>query len=324
MGEALGVSVEEILSSGGPLDLTVIAGADGLGNSVLVPRIQKPGLALSGWPEQLHERRLLVLGGTEIDYLADIDGEARRLGIETLMASRPAAIVVCRGRAAPPELVRACTEARVPLLGSKLTTADFIVAVTGWLGDRLAPWTQVHGVVLDVLGIGVLLLGKSGIGKSETALDLVVRGHRLVADDVVHMWHKGNAVLAAGDALIRHHLEIRGLGIINIQDLFGVAAVRDTKKVELVVELVEWEQGAEYDRLGVDEQHYVVLGVHLPFICLPVRPGRNLATLIEVAARNQLLKHAGHHSARELTERLREAMAARQTRTPDGAADAVE
>ena len=323
MGEALGVSVEEILSSGGPLELTVIAGADGLGNNVLVPRIQKPGLALAGWPEQLHERRLLVLGGTEIDYLGGIDDAARALGIATLMASQPAAVVVCRGRQPPPELVAACAERQVPLLGSTLTTADFIVAVTGWLGDRLAPWTQVHGVVLDVLGIGVLMLGKSGIGKSETALDLVVRGHRLVADDVVHMWQKGKAVLAAGDPLIRHHLEIRGLGIINIQDLFGVASVRETKKVELVVELIEWDQNAEYDRLGLDDQLYTVLGVDLPLICLPVRPGRNLATLIEVAARNQLLKFAGHHSARELNDRLHEAMA-RERRNRGGGADAVE
>jgi HPr kinase/phosphorylase len=311
MGDALGVSVEEIMTSGGPLGLTLIAGTAGIGNLVLVPRIQKPGLALSGWPEQLHERRIQVLGGTEIDYLAAIDEPARAVGIRTLLASRPAAVVVCRGRAAPAALLTACEDARVPLLGSSLTTADFIVAVSGWLGDRLAAQTQIHGVVVDVIGIGVLLLGKSGIGKSETALDLVVRGHRLVADDVVQLWRKGSAVLATGEEVIRHHLEIRGLGIINVKDLFGVSAVRETKKVELVVELVEWDARAEYDRLGIDDLRYTVLGVDVPRLCLPVRPGRNLATLIEVAARNQLLKEQGHHSARELQERLREAMATR-------------
>jgi HPr kinase/phosphorylase len=207
--------------------------------------------------------------------------------------------------------ITACEDAGVPLLGSTLTTADFIVAVSGWLGDRLAPQTQVHGVVVDVIGIGVLLLGKSGIGKSETALDLVVRGHRLVADDVVVMWKKGSAILGTGEEVIRHHLEIRGLGIINIKDLFGIAAVRETKKIELVVELVEWTEGGEYDRLGIDDLNYSVLGVELPRLCLPVRPGRNLATLIEVGARNQLLKAQGHHSARELQERLRQAMATR-------------
>ena len=290
----------------------MLGGRDGLGNSILVPRIQKPGLALSGWPEQLHERRLQVLGGTEIDYLEQIDASARALGVETLMASAPAAVVVCRGRTAPGELVTACDARRVPLLGSSLTTADFIVAVSAWLADRLAPQTTVHGVVVDVNGVGVLLLGKSGIGKSETALDLVVRGHRLVADDVVYMWRKAGSVVASGDDLVRHHMEIRGLGIINIKDLFGVAAVRETKKVELVVELVEWDATAEYDRLGIDELRYQVLGTELPRLYLPVRPGRNLATLIEVAARNQLLKSQGHHSARELQERLRAAMATRQ------------
>jgi HPr kinase/phosphorylase len=312
MGEAVGVTIDEILTSGGPLGLAVLAGRDGLGNSILVPRIQKPGLALSGWPEQLHERRLQVLGGTEVDYLEQIDGRARALGVDTLMASSPAAVVVCRGRAAPAELVAACEAKRVPLLGSSLTTADFIVAVTAWLADRLAPQTTVHGVVVDVNGVGVLLLGKSGIGKSETALDLVVRGHRLVADDVVYMWRKASSVIASGDDLVRHHMEIRGLGIINIKDLFGVAAVRETKKIELVVELVEWDASAEYDRLGIDELRYQVLGTELPRLYLPVRPGRNLATLIEVAARNQLLKSQGHHSARELQERLRAAMATRQ------------
>jgi len=317
MVEASAVSIEEIMTSGGPLGLAIVAGHDGLANSVSVPRIQKPGLALSGWPEQLHTRRLQVLGGTEVDYLEAIEEAARALGIRTLMASEPAAVIVCRGRTAPGALVVACNQARVPLLVSTLTTADFIVAVTGWLGDRLAPQAQVHGVAIDVIGIGVLLLGKSGIGKSETALDLVVRGHRLVADDVVQIWRKGNAALATGEELIRHCLEIRGIGIINIKELFGVSAVRETKKIELVVELVEWDEGAEYDRLGLDDVRYTVVGLDLPRLCLPVRPGRNLATLIEVAARNQLLKAQGHHSARELQERLRQAMMRART-------DAVE
>jgi HPr kinase/phosphorylase len=315
--DAAGVSIEEVLTGGGPLGLTVLAGRAGLQTQVAVPRIQKPGLALAGWHEQLHPRRIQVLGGTEIDYLCAIDDAARAIGIRTVLASEPAAVVVCRGREAPPALIAACDVAGVALLGSTLTTADFIVAVTSWLGDRLAPQTQVHGVVIDVIGIGVLLLGKSGIGKSETALDLIVRGHRLVADDVVVLWRKGAALLASGAAMIKHHLEIRGLGIINIKDLFGIAAVRETKKVELVVELVEWDEHTEYDRLGIDELRYHALGIELPRLCLPVRPGRNLATLIEVAARNQLLKEQGHYSARELQEKLRQAMTRSRT-------DAVE
>ena len=162
----------------------------------------------------------------------------------------------------------------------------------------------MHGVLMDVLGIGVLLLGKSGIGKSETALDLVVRGHRLVADDVIEIRRQGAHVVGRGAGIIGHHMEIRGLGIINIKDLFGISAVRDTKKIELVVELREWDEHEEYDRLGFDDQFDRILDVAVPAVQLPVRPGRNLATLIEVAARNQLLKLQGTHSARAFRDQL--------------------
>ncbi len=290
------------------LALSLVAGAAGHGNVIKVPRIQKPGLALAGYPEQLHSGRVLVLGGTEIDYLAAAPASARALGLGTVMASRPACVVVCRGLPPVPDLVRACEAERVPLVSTSLTTADFIVGATGWMGDRLAARTEVHGVLVDVLGVGLLVLGQSGIGKSETALDLVVRGHRLVADDVVDVWRRGDVVIGAGVGLIRHHMEIRGLGIINIQDLFGVSAVRDTKRVELVVELVEWNDADSYDRLGIDDPQLDVLGVSVPMLRLPVRPGRDLATLLEVAARNQLLKARGRHSARELTGRLGHAL----------------
>jgi HPr kinase/phosphorylase len=317
------VTIEQLVRTSDALDLSVVAGAAGLGRLISVPRIQKPGLALTGWPEQLHEERLLVLGGTEIEYLSGVPPEACALGIATMLSSQPACIVVSRGLTPPRELVVACDDAGVPLLASSLITADFIVRVTGWLQDQMAPQTSVHGVLLDVLGIGILLLGKSGIGKSETALDLIVRGHRLVADDIVHIREKGNIVFGAGSGIIRHHMEIRGLGIINIKDLFGVAAVRETKKIELVIELVDWAEDEEYDRLGLDELRYDVLGLTIPMLRLPVRPGRSICTIIEVAARNQLLKAQGHHSARDFQERLNRAIAeARPNTTPD--LDAIE
>lgn len=303
------VVIEQLLAAEVGLALRVIAGGGGLGRSVGAPRIQKPGLALTGWDEQLHDERLLVLGGTEIDYLAQTDEAARALAITTVLASRPAAIVIARGLSAPAELVTACDGAAVPLLGSTLVTSELIVRITGWLTERMAPETSIHGVLVDILGIGILLLGPSGIGKSEIALDLVVRGHRLVADDIVHIRKKAGFVFGSGSGIIRHHMEIRGLGIINIKDLFGVAAVRETKKVELVVELVEWNPEEEYDRLGLDERTYKVLDVAVPMVRLPVRPGRSLSTIIEVAARNQLLKFQGHHSAREFQERLNRAIA---------------
>jgi HPr kinase/phosphorylase len=289
------------------LELSAVAGRAGLDRAVMVPRIQKPGLALSGWPEQLHPNRVLVLGGTEIDYLTN-NAPARAIGIETLLASDPACVVVCRGNAPPQELANAAEAHGVPVLVSKLVTADFIVLVTGWMSDRLAPSVQLHGVLMDVNGIGVLLLGKSGIGKSETALDLVVRGHRLVADDIVRIRAKAGQLVGRGTGLLGHHMEIRGLGIINIEDLFGIAAVREAKKIELVVELHEWDETAEYDRLGFEDQHERILGVEVPKIRLPVRPGRNLATLTEVAARNQLLKLQGTHSARAFRDQLHRAM----------------
>jgi HPr kinase/phosphorylase len=324
------ITVSELLQRA-ELNVSVVVEGE-LGRTVTAPRIQKPGLALTGWPEQLHDGRVLVLGGTELEYLADHE-PAADLGIATVMASDPACIVVCRALQAPAKLVAACTARQVPLLGSTLVTADFIAAVTVWMGERLAPETDVHGVLIDVIGIGVLVIGKSGIGKSETALDLVVRGHRLVADDVIRIRRHGTQVHGTSAGVLEHHMEIRGLGIINVKDLFGIAAVRETKKIELVIELREWAELGEdeYDRLGFDDRHDDILGVPVPALRLPVRPGRNLATLIEVAVRNQLLKLQGTHSARAFRDQLHRAMQLANSAnpdlagaTPEGSAELIE
>ncbi|HTE54270.1 MAG TPA: HPr(Ser) kinase/phosphatase [Kofleriaceae bacterium] len=320
----VGVTIEQLLrEAGGELLLTLRAGRSGLDREITVPRIQKPGLALAGYQEQLHQERLLTLGATEIGYLTSATPEQRQLGVDTVLAASPACVVVTRGLAPPPELASGCDAHRVPLIVSGLVSAELIGRVTQYLQEKLSPSTSLHGVLVDVLGIGVLLLGKSGIGKSEAALDLVVRGHRLVADDIVNIRRLGpGLVYGAGSGIIRHHMEIRGLGIINIQDLFGISAVRDVKKIELVIELSDWDQDAEYDRLGVDEEVYVVLGEELPLLHIPVRPGRNVSTIIEVAARNQLLKAMGHHSAREFQDRLNQAIAEARPRRFD--ADLIE
>jgi HPr kinase/phosphorylase len=316
---ATSITVGELLEHP-ELEVKVVAGLAGLTRTVTVPRIQKPGLALTGWPEQLHDGRVLVLGGTEIEYLADRPA-ARIGGIQTMLASDPACLVVCRDLVPPPELIEAVEARAVPLLVSSLVTADFIAAVTTWMGDRLAPTTEMHGVLLDVLGIGVLVAGKSGIGKSETALDLVMRGHRLVADDVIRIRRKGEHVVGRSAGVLGHHMEIRGIGIINVKDLFGIAAVRETKKIELVIELREWAESEEYDRLGFDDRHDDILGCPVPALRLPVRPGRNLATLVEVAARNQLLKVQGIHSARAFRDQLHRAM---EQEKRDAGMDVVE
>jgi HPr kinase/phosphorylase len=289
------------------LGLEIMVGT-GLEREIAIPRIQKPGLALTGYTEQLHPQRMLVLGGTEIDYLCSVTPSELVIGIDTVMAAEPACIVVTRGLEPPRVLTEACAREGVPLLVTRMPSAEFIGEVTIYLEDQMAPSTSTHGVLLDVLGVGILLLGKSGIGKSEIALDLVVRGHRLVADDIVDIRKKSNLVYGSGSRLIRHHMEIRGLGIINIKDLFGISSVREHKKIELVIELVEWDASEEYDRLGLDELHYKVLEVAIPKLRLPVRPGKTMATIIEVAARNHLLKLQGHHSAREFKERLDRAM----------------
>ncbi|HYS44541.1 MAG TPA: HPr(Ser) kinase/phosphatase, partial [Geobacteraceae bacterium] len=196
-------------------------------------------------------------------------------------------------------------KAGIPLLVTPLQSSTFISLITKFLEERLLPTTHVHGVLVDVLGVGVLLLGKSGIGKSECALDLVIRGHRLVADDIIYIKKKMPAALVgqAGET-IQHHMEIRGLGIINIKDLYGVSSIREKKIIDLVLELIEWDPVQEYDRLGIDDQVHTILGVDLHHLKIPVRPGRNLTSIIEVAARNFLLKGMGYHSAREFHEKL--------------------
>lgn len=306
------ITIEQLVREvGSDLELSIVAGHAGISRVISVPRIQKPGLALTGYEEQLHDNRLLTLGGTEMEYLASAETEARVLGIETVLASEPACIVVTRQLVCPAELIEQCEARGVPLLVSKLVSADFISRVTKYLQEKLSPACTQHGVLLDVLGVGVLILGKSGIGKSEAALELVMRGHRLVADDVVSIRRVGpNFVLGAGSGLIRHHMEIRGLGIINIQDLYGISAVRDVMRIDLVIELSDWRDDGDYDRLGVEDQVYSILGEELPLLHVPVRPGRNISSLIEVAARNQLLKSMGRHSAREFQSRLDRVIAA--------------
>jgi len=299
--------------AGQELQLELCAGRTGLGRRISAPRIQKPGLALAGYTAYVHPERLQILGLTEVSYLGTLEPELSRQAVDRLASLEPACIVVTRGLEVPEALVEAGDRYRVPVLRTALLSSVFINRVVRYLEDHLAPQTSLHGVLMDVLGVGILLLGKSGIGKSEAALDLVLKGHRLVADDIVDIRRRPpNTVFGSGSEIIKHHMEIRGLGIINVKDLFGISAVRDAKKIELVVELVEWNEEEEYDRLGVEELRYRILEVDIPMLRIPVRPGRNMTAIIEVAARNQLLKFQGHHSAREFQDRLNRAIAEAQ------------
>lgn len=306
-----GLSIQELLAEkAAGLDLELLAGANGLGRVVHVPRIQKPGLALAGYTTNLHPDRIQVLGSTELTYLETLSSDTVRSNLEQLCALNICCFIITKGQDPPPLLREACERQGIPLLHTHHVSSTFISLITNFLEERLLPSTTVHGVLVDVLGVGVLLLGKSGVGKSECALDLVLRGHRLVADDVVRVRMKLPSVLfGEGMDLLHYHMEIRGLGIINIKHLFGVAAIRERKKIDLAVELVEWQDGVEYDRLGLDEQKYSLLGMEIPFLRIPVRPGRNMTSIVEVAARNQLLKEMGYHSALEFQDRLEQRMA---------------
>ncbi|HEY6874356.1 MAG TPA: HPr(Ser) kinase/phosphatase [Geobacteraceae bacterium] len=287
------------------LDLKLVAGEKGLSHRIYSSRIQKPGLALTGYTEHLHPDRLQVLGNTEVSYLRQLSEHRAVIAIGKLCAYPISCFIITKGLEPPGFLKMEAEKAGIPLLVTSHQSSTFISLITKFLEERLLPTTHIHGVLVDVLGVGVLLLGKSGIGKSECALDLVIRGHRLVADDIIYIKKKMPAALVgqAGET-IQHHMEIRGLGIINIKDLYGVSSIREKKIVDLVLELIEWDPEQEYDRLGIDDQVYTILGVGLPHLKIPVRPGRNLTSIIEVAARNFLLKGMGYHSAREFHEKL--------------------
>lgn len=287
------------------LHLELVSGKEGLGKKVTIPRIQKPGLALTGDISNLHPGRIQIFGRAEMTFLEALQAAQRRKVVDAMCKVDIACIIITRGVQAPKTLADACRKGGIPLMRTKLLTSTFVNRASRFLEENLAASTCIHGVLLDIFGVGVLIVGKSGIGKSECALDLVLRGHRLVADDIVNIRKQPpSALYGGGSEIIRHHMEIRGLGIINIRDLFGISAVRDRKLIEIVVELAEWDPQIEYDRLGIDEQRHSILDVALPLIQIPVRPGRNLSAIIEVASRNHLLKLGGHHSAREFQDKL--------------------
>lgn len=289
------------------LDLDVLAGAGGLDRAITSPYVLKTGLALAGFDAYLQEGRVLVFGASEVGYLNGREAAERAACLASVMARRIPCVLVTDGQALPPEVVAEAERAGVPLLRTPVATPIAIARLTSFLEDILAERTIVHAVLMDILGLGVLIVGESGIGKSECALDLVLRGHRLIADDTVEIRRRAESVLiGACPELTRHHMEIRGLGIINIRDLFGVASTRSSKRIEFVVQLERWESGREYERLGLDDQHYEILGLQVPMSRMPVAPGRSIANLVEVAARNQLLRARGHHAARQLADRLQQ------------------
>jgi HPr kinase/phosphorylase len=305
-----GVSVATILRDlleSRALDLELLAGASGVERRITNPHPQKTGLALSGFDQYLRDGRVLVFGESEVRFLESL-AEPDRTGVLHRVFSHALPCILITDDINPPqEVAIEADRAGVPLMRTTHATPMAMARLAAVLEGYLAARGVVHGVLMDILGLGVLIVGESGIGKSECALDLVVRGHRLVADDAVELRCRAESFVIGNCAeLTRHHMEIRGLGLINVQDLFGVASTRRSKRVELVVQLERWDPSREYDRLGLEEELYETLGVRIPMIRMPVAPGRNLAILVEVAARNQLLRAGGHHAAQRLVERLDE------------------
>ncbi len=287
------------------LGLELVAGKNGLDRRITAPGIQKPGLALAGFTSMVRPGLIQILGKTEVDYLWSLGPDGRRTACRSLTGCSPPAIIVTRSMDIPEQLIQAAGDARIPLIRTGLRSSLLVESLHKFLSNRMAQVRSIHGVLVDVFGVGILLIGKSGIGKSESALELVMRGHRLVADDVVDVnLTPPSTIIGAGNELIRHNMEIRGLGIINIKDLFGVAAIRETKKIQLVIHIEEWDNTKTYDRLGIVTQTHDILGVSVPRIDIPVRPGRSLTSIIEVAARNQILKLMGHHSALEFQHKI--------------------
>lgn len=305
------------------LELKLLAGKKGLNKRIHIPRIQKPGLALIGDTSKVHPGRVQVLGKSEITYLKSLKAARIREIVTKICQVDVSCIVLTRNNEPPKALVQEANKRGIPLFCTSLITSSFIQRITRFLEEHLTASTTIHGVLLDVYGVGILITGKSGIGKSECALDLILRGHRLVADDVVEIRKKPPATLiGTATNLIQHHIEIRGLGILNIKDLFGVAAIRDRKLIEIVIELVEWNPNFEYDRLGIDEHKHLILDVPVAYLKIPVSPGRNVSTIVEVAARNNLLKDRGHFSSKIFEQRLnRELAGDRESEGDDGTSE---
>ncbi|MFJ5759661.1 HPr(Ser) kinase/phosphatase [Neobacillus sp. NPDC093182] len=285
--------------------LELISGEEGINRPITTSDISRPGIEMAGYFEYYPAERIQLLGKTELSFFSELPEHERISRMERLCTDITPAIIVTRGLDIPRELIEASERESVPVLRSNMKTTRFSSRLTNFLESKLAPTTAVHGVLVDIYGIGVLITGKSGVGKSETALELVKRGHRLVADDCVEIRQEDqDTLVGTSPDLIEHLLEIRGLGIINVMTLFGAGAVRSNKRITMVINLEIWDAKKQYDRLGLDEEKMKIIDTDITKITVPVRPGRNLAVIIEVAAMNYRLKRMGVNAAQQFTERL--------------------
>ncbi len=287
------------------LRLKMLNGEVGFDHEIHDKNIHRPGLALAGYVELFTYDRVQIFGNTEVKYLNHLSMEKRIKAMSTLFQFDIPCIVVTNSNVLDAQLLQVATQHHVPVFQTPIETTKFVYFISDFLDDQFAPQTVVHGSFVDVYGIGLLFTGRSGIGKSEIALDLVERGHRLVADDVVMITRKGEGILmGSGTDLVKHFMEIRGLGLIDVRSMFGIRAIRFQKRVEVMVELEEWKQDDEYTRTGLDYSTASILEVELPLVKLPIFPGKNITVIAEVIALNYLLKHYGYDVAKEFSKRL--------------------
>ncbi len=304
-----GMSVQEFFDrAGAALELRLLSRSPESRQPITVSDINRPGLALTGFVENFLWERILILGATEIAYLRNLSDEVRRKALENVLQFQIPCIIVSKGLAPPPPLQEIADERMVPVFGTAMDTTPLIHELTSLLDESFAPSTAVHGSLVDVYGVGLLITGRSGIGKSECALDLVERGARLVADDVVTIRRRHNVLIGSGNEMVRHCMEIRGIGIVDVQAIFGIRSIRARKRIEVEVNLQEWDAAKDYERLGLDERHTTILDVRIPLITVPIFPGKNITVIAETIALSYLVKAYGYDPAKHFNENLLQLM----------------
>ena len=278
-------------------------------DEVLITRseVNRPGLPLTGFFEYFTPERIQIIGRVESIYLSQLSPKERYDRLYQLFEKKPVCIIFARSIEPPSEMLEVAKIFNIPILRTPMATTNFVAALIASLSIHLAPTITRHGVLVEVYGEGILILGDSGIGKSETAIELIKRGHRLIADDAVEISRVSEKTLVGrAPSIIRHYMELRGIGIIDVRRIFGVGAVKETEKIQLVIKFEPWVEGKLYDRMGLDNETVEILGINIPAITVPVRPGRNLAVILEIAAMNQRLKKMGYNTAEEFNKKLEE------------------
>ena len=308
------LSVADLIDRyGKELSLEILAGKKGLDRKIPIPETQRPGLALSGYLKGQADHRLLVMGKAEIGFLREIDSVTRKKRLEGILSKNVPAVIITRSYAAPEELIELCEKLHIPLMSTEQQTMAMLNKLTVILSEEFTEKISCHGTLVEAFGIGVLIQGDSSIGKSEAALGLIERGHRLISDDVVKIRKRESGYLeGTGPELTRHLIEIRGIGIINVAHLFGAVCISESRRIDMIIRLEEWDDSHFYDRVGLEDNYTELLGMNVPSYVLPVKPGRDVVLLIETTVLNHRLKEMGYNSAKEFNVKLLKEISERQ------------